>query len=92
MDTRDLPGVNATLNAVSACLLALGYFFTRRVRRDAHRRAMLAAAVPVLAGITLARATRPLAVPSRHRALDAMPIWLYVSLTGVMVYWMLYRL
>jgi uncharacterized membrane protein YozB (DUF420 family) len=136
MDPRHLPSVNATLNAVSACLLALGYFFIRRGRRDAHRRAMLAActtstlflisylvyhyqagsvrfaktggirtlylsilvshtalaaAVPVLAGITLARALR--AQWPRHRAIArwTLPIWLYVSLTGVMVYWMLYR-
>lgn len=137
MDPRDLPGVNATLNAVSACLLALGYFFIRRGKREAHRRAMLAAcatsalflisylvyhyqvgsvrfgrtggiralylsilashtvlaaAVPVLAGITLSRALR--AQWPRHRAIArwTLPIWLYVSLTGVMIYWMLYRL
>ena len=137
MDPRDLPTINATLNAVSACLLGLGYFFIRRGRREAHRRAMLAAcatstlflisylvyhyqvgsvrfaktggirtlylsilashtvlaaAVPVLAGITLTRALR--AQWPRHRAIArwTLPIWLYVSLTGVVVYWMLYRL
>lgn len=137
MDPRHLPSVNATLNAVSACLLALGYFFIRRGRRDAHRRAMLAActtstlflisylvyhyqagsvrfaktggirtlylsilvshtalaaAVPVLAGITLARALR--AEWPRHRAIArwTLPIWLYVSVTGVVVYGMLYHL
>ena len=137
MDPHNLPTVNATLNAVSACLLGLGYFFIRRGRREAHRRAMLAAcatstlflisylvyhyqvgsvrfaktggirtlylsilashtvlaaAVPVLAGITLTRALR--AQWPRHRAIarSTLPIWLYVSLTGVVVYWMLYRL
>ena len=137
MDPRNLPTVNATLNAVSACLLAWGYFFIRRGRREAHRRVMLAAcvtstlflisylvyhyqagsmrfaksggirtlylsilvshtvlaaAVPVLAGITLTRALR--AQWPRHRAIArwTLPIWLYVSLTGVVVYWMLYRL
>jgi uncharacterized membrane protein YozB (DUF420 family) len=137
MDPRDLPGVNATLNAVPACPLAWSYFFMRRGRRDAHRRAMLAApttstlflisylvyhyqagsvrfaktggirtlclsipasrtvlaaAVPVLAGITLARALR--AHWPRHRAIArwTLPIRLSVSLTGVMVYWMPYRL
>ena len=31
---------------------------------------------------------------TRHRALArwTVPIWLYVSVTGVSVYWMLYRL
>ena len=137
MDPRHLPTLNATLNAVSACLLALGYGFIRRGRRDGHRAAMLAActtstlflisyvvyhsqvgsvrfakpgwirvaylailashtllaaAVPVLAAITLTRALR--ANWPRHRAIArwTLPIWLYVSVTGVVVYWMLYRL
>ena len=137
MDARDLPTLNATLNAVSACLLVLGYVLIRRGRREAHRRAMLgacasstlflisyliyhyqagsvrfagtgwirtvylailashtllAAALPVLAGITLSRALR--ADWRRHRAIArwTLPIWLYVSATGVIVYWMLYRL
>ena len=53
---------------------------------------VLAAAVPVLAIMTLRRALR--ADFSRHRAIAVwtFPIWLYVSVTGVVVYWMLYRL
>ena len=53
---------------------------------------VLAAAVPVLAAITLTRALRR-QFP-RHRAIArwTLPIWLYVSVTGVVVYWMLYRL
>ncbi|HLE84073.1 MAG TPA: DUF420 domain-containing protein [Thermoanaerobaculia bacterium] len=53
---------------------------------------VLAAAVPVLAAITLTRALRR-HFP-RHRAIArwTLPIWLYVSVTGVVVYWMLYRL
>jgi uncharacterized membrane protein YozB (DUF420 family) len=52
----------------------------------------LAAAVPVLAVITLNRALR--ARFDRHRAIArwTLPIWLYVSVTGVAVYLMLYRL
>ena len=53
---------------------------------------ILAAAVPVLAIVTLSRALR--ARFDRHRAIArwTLPIWLYVSLTGVTVYWMLYRM
>ncbi len=53
---------------------------------------LLAATVPVLAILTLRRALR--ADFARHHAIAVwtFPIWLYVSVTGVVVYWMLYRL
>ena len=52
---------------------------------------MLAAAVPFLAAITVWRAYRRRW--ARHRAIArwTLPIWLYVSVTGVVVYWMLYQ-
>lgn len=53
---------------------------------------LLAAAVPFLAVITLRRALRGDFVRHRAIAVWTFPIWLYVSLTGVVVYWMLYRL
>lgn len=51
----------------------------------------LAATVPVLAVITLRRALA--GKFERHRAIArwTLPIWLYVSLTGVVVYMMLYH-
>jgi uncharacterized membrane protein YozB (DUF420 family) len=53
---------------------------------------LLAAAVPVLAILTLSRGLRGRF--DRHRAIArwTLPIWLYVSVTGVVVYWMLYRM
>jgi putative membrane protein len=53
---------------------------------------VLAATIPPLAGITLWRAY--------HRRFDrhmkiarwTLPLWLYVSITGIVVYWMLYRM
>jgi len=53
---------------------------------------VLAAAVPVLAGTTVNRALRGRF--ERHRAIArwTLPIWLYVSVTGVVIYWMLYRM
>ena len=53
---------------------------------------VLAAAVPFLAAITLVRALR--ARFDRHRAIAriTLPIWLYVSITGVVIYLMLYQL
>jgi protein SCO1/2/putative membrane protein len=53
---------------------------------------VLAAAVPVLAIITLRRGLA--GRYDRHRAIArwTFPIWLYVSVTGVIVYFMLYHL
>lgn len=53
---------------------------------------LLAAAVPFLAVITLRRGLNN--DLRRHVALArwTFPIWLYVSVTGVIVYWMLYWL
>ncbi len=53
---------------------------------------VLAALVPFLAGVTLIRAIR--GQFDRHRALArwTLPIWLYVSVTGVTIYWMLYQM
>lgn len=53
---------------------------------------VLAAAVPVLAGITVVRAWRRRYPQHRRIARWTLPIWLYVSVTGVVVYWMLYRM
>jgi uncharacterized membrane protein YozB (DUF420 family) len=137
MGVRDLPALNATLNATAAVLLVWGYTLIRRRKIETHRKVMiaafsvsilflisylvyhsqvgtvrfqktgairtvylsilfthtvLAAAVPVLAILTLRRALR--ADFARHRAIAVwtLPIWLYVSVTGVIVYWMLYHL
>jgi putative membrane protein len=58
----------------------------------------------LLTHIVLAAAIVPLALTTIYRALTAqftrhtrlarwtLPIWLYVSVTGVLIYWMLYRL
>jgi len=53
---------------------------------------LLAAAVPFLALVTLWRALR--GEFERHATIArwTLPIWLYVSVTGVVVYWMLYHL
>jgi len=52
---------------------------------------VLEAILPVLVAITLVRALRRRF--DRHRGIArwTLPIWLYVSVTGVVVYWMLYR-
>lgn len=137
MDVRDLPALNAVLNATSAALLTWGWTLIRRRRREQHRRAMLAAfatstlflvsylvyhaqvgsvrfqktgpirivyltillthtvlaaAVAPMVLVTLARAIRGRF--DRHRAIArwTLPAWLYVSVTGVVVYGMLYHL
>lgn len=53
---------------------------------------VLAAAVPFLAGFALWRGWTGNYAKHRRVARWAFPIWLYVSVTGVVVYWMLYRL
>jgi uncharacterized membrane protein YozB (DUF420 family) len=53
---------------------------------------ILAAAVVPLVLITLSRALKERFEAHRRLARWTFPIWLYVSLTGVVVYWMLYWL
>ncbi len=53
---------------------------------------VLAAVVPFLAVVTLSRALRARFDKHRKIARWTLPIWLYVSVTGVVVYWMLYHL
>jgi len=53
---------------------------------------VLAAAVPVLAIITLRRGRAARYDKHRRIARWTLPVWLYVSVTGVVVYLMLYHL
>jgi uncharacterized membrane protein YozB (DUF420 family) len=52
----------------------------------------LAATVPPLALITLRRAMRARFEKHKKIARWALPVWLYVSVTGVVIYLMLYRI
>jgi uncharacterized membrane protein YozB (DUF420 family) len=52
----------------------------------------LAATVPPLAIITLSRGLRERFDRHRRIARWTLPVWLYVSVTGVVVYWMLYQM
>ena len=134
---RDLPAVNAILNATAAVLLVWGYTLIRRHQKQDHKRVMIAAFISsclflvcylvyhaqvgsvrfqhpgalravylsILATHTvLAAAVPPLAIVTLNRALSGrfdkhraiarwtLPIWLYVSVTGVVVYLMLYKM
>ncbi|MHC4924288.1 MAG: DUF420 domain-containing protein [Planctomycetota bacterium] len=53
---------------------------------------VLAAAVPFMVAVTLVRALRERFDAHRKIARWTMPVWLYVSFTGVVIYWMLYRM
>jgi uncharacterized membrane protein YozB (DUF420 family) len=135
MTVRDLPAVNASLNALATILLIYGYWLIRQGKREQHKRVMLsafavsiiflicylvyhaevgsvpyqgqgamriiyftilishvilAAIVPVLAIMTLWRAFQERFDKHRKIAKITLPIWLYVSITGVIVYLMLY--
>jgi uncharacterized membrane protein YozB (DUF420 family) len=137
VSARDLPTLNAALNALSALLALLGFALIRAGRREAHRKAMLAAvatstlflasylvyhfqvgsvrfaraglvrsvylailashtvlaaAIVPLVLVTLGRALAGRFVEHRRLARVTLPLWVYVSLTGVVIYWMLYRL
>jgi uncharacterized membrane protein YozB (DUF420 family) len=132
---RDLPALNAALNALCALLLLLGFALIRAGRREPHRRAMLAALATSALFLTsylvyhfevgsvrfagtgpiravyfailvshtvLAAAILPLVLVTLRRALAGrfeehrrlarltLPLWAYVSATGVVIYWMLY--
>ncbi len=137
MTIEDLPGLNATLNAIAAALLVGGYIMIRRRRIAAHKRFMLSAFATsalflasylvyhynigsrpftgqgpirvvyftiLITHVVLAAAILPMALITLNHALRArferhvpiarwtLPVWLYVSVTGVVVYWMLYRM
>lgn len=53
---------------------------------------LLAAAIVPLVAVTLARALRGRFEAHRALARWTLPIWMWVSVSGVVVYWMLYRL
>ena len=53
---------------------------------------VLAAAIVPLVLVTLARALRGHFPAHRRLARITLPLWVYVSVTGVVIYWMLYRL
>ena len=53
---------------------------------------MLAAAIVPLALMTLSRALRRQFDRHRRIARVTLPLWAYVSVTGVVIYWMLYRM
>lgn len=52
---------------------------------------LLAAAVLPLALVTVSRALREQFDRHRRIARWTLPIWLYVSVTGVLIYWLLYH-
>jgi protein SCO1/2 len=52
---------------------------------------VLAVAVPVLALLTIVRAWRGQWAAHRRIAVITFPIWVYVSITGVVIYGMLYH-
>ncbi len=136
-DLSAFPAINASLNGVSAILLATGRVLIRQKRVAQHRICMiaavctsavflvcylyyhahvrsvhfpgqgwirpvyfsilishtiLAASVPVLAIITLTLGLRSKFDRHRRIARWTYPIWLYVSVTGVIVYLLLYQI
>jgi uncharacterized membrane protein YozB (DUF420 family) len=136
LSVHDLPAVNATLNALSGILLAIGYALIRTRRIEQHRKCMIAAFVTsslflasylvyhaqvgsvrftrqgfvrplyftiLISHVTLAAIVLPMAILTLTRGLRGrypqhvrvarwtLPIWLYVSVTGVLVYVLLYQ-
>lgn len=143
MSIMELPAVNASLNGLSAVLLAAGWGFIRRGHKLAHRNCMVAAfttsvvflacyltyhgylaavlhrgptrflqpawfrpvyLVILLTHTVLALVIVPLILRTlwlartarweAHRRLArwTWPLWLYVSVTGVVVYLLLYQI
>lgn len=137
MAITDLPALNASLNALAAVFLVIGYALIRNGRRDAHKRCMLMALTTsalflisyviyhanagsvrfggtgairvvyfavLIPHVILAATILPLALITTARGLRGdyarhvriarwtLPLWLYVSVTGVIVYAMLYHL
>jgi uncharacterized membrane protein YozB (DUF420 family) len=139
MDLKNLPTLNATLNAASTVLLLMGWVYIKQGRKIAHRNCMISAfvvscvflvlyllhkyvvvkgvhtpfngpdwlkpiyyvmlfshillamAVPVLALMTMSRAFKERFEAHKKIARWTWPIWMYVSVTGVLVYLVLYQ-
>ncbi len=133
-DLRFLPGVNATLNATSAFLLALGFFFIKKKQIQRHQMCMVGAfassavflvsyiayhyshgdtkfmgegpirafyftilishiilSVPIVPGALFSfwfAGTKRFA-PHRRLNRVLLPVWLYVSVTGVLIFFLL---
>lgn len=132
-----LPTINASLNALSAVLLAAGFANIRRRRIAAHKACMLGACASsavflacylfyhyhhgatryqgtgalravyfsiLLTHTLLAVVNLPMILVTLWRAFKGdferhkriarwtFGVWMYVSVTGVAVYWMLYRM
>lgn len=138
MSLRDLPALNASLNALAAVFLLCGYTAIRAGKRELHRRCMLAAFAtsvvflisylsyhlgvgvvtrfpetswfrPIYLGILLTHTVLAVVVVpmvlrtlvlarqgrfEEHRRLArwTWPVWMYVSVTGVLIYLLLYRI
>ncbi len=137
MDLTLFPSINASLNALSAVFLLLGYSHIRAGRQEAHKKSMLAACTTsllflacylyyhfhhgstryqgqglmrtvyftilishtILAVVVFPFILRTLYLALRgrfenHRRLARLvfPVWVYVAVTGVVIYWMLYRI
>lgn len=137
IDYSILPSVNATFNAISAILLALGYINIKRGRRETHRKIMIAAltssalflttyliyhygvgSVPyphhdwtrpvyfaiLIPHVILAALMTPFIIVAVTHALKGRfekhqrivrwlwPVWMFVSISGIAVYAMLYHL
>lgn len=136
MTISDLPAINASLNALSAIFISLGWFFIRRGFWRQHIACMISALISssffltgyliyhahagekssgyngliawfyfplLISHVLLAFVIIPLVILTlipafrrrwdKHRRIGkwTMPIWLYVSVTGVLVYLMLYQ-
>jgi putative membrane protein len=143
MSIHDLPAVNASLNALSAVFLTLGFVFIKRKNKIAHRNCMISAFVTSILFLTcyvtyhtyrykvlhigptqflephwfrpiyltilithtiLAIVIVPLILITLWRAKKerfelhkkiarwTWPLWMYVSVTGVVVYLLLYQI
>ena len=138
MTVHDLPAVNATLNGLSAALLAAGFIAIKTGRKIAHRNCMfaafctsavflgcyltyhitvktvthfvdpawfrpyyltllathtiLAAAIVPMILITLHRARKEQFEAHKKIARWTWPLWMYVSVTGVVIYLLLYQI
>ncbi len=136
MKVQDLPTLNASLNAVAATLLMLGYIAIKQKKEELHKKLMISALVVSAAFLTsyliyhyhvpskkfpdlgwiktvyliiliphiiLAAGMVPMILKTfwhafrnereKHRKIARItfPIWMYVSVTGVVVYFMLYH-
>ena len=94
MTLRDIPALNATLNAIATILITAGFLLIKFGRKEAHRKVMLTAAVVsalfLVGYLTYHAKMRGIHTPfggtGPIRTLYLTILWTHIPLAGLIAY------